>query len=131
MVLETIVFWHFFSVWMQQILKRWTKPIANPVIVGTLSDLRRNRTDLVMENAILRQQLIVLTRQVKRPQLTHADRLGLVFLARFTRFWKQALHIVEPDTLLRWHRDFFRFYWRQKSKNKQYVPLGNDPNHQK
>src|SRR4030043_2329096 len=122
MVLETIVFWHFFSVWMQQILKRWTKPIANPVIVGTLSDLRRNRRDLVMENAILRQQLIVLTRQIKRPQLTRGDRLGLVFLARFTKFWNQALHIVEPDPLLRWHRDIFRFYWKRKSKPKKKEP---------
>ena len=90
--------------------------------MGALSDLRRNRTDLVMENAILRQQLIVLTRQLKRPQLTHADRLGLVFLARFTRFWKQALHIVEPDTLLRWHRDIFRTYWKRKSKPKKKEP---------
>jgi hypothetical protein len=39
MVLDTIVFWHFFFAWMLQILKRWTKPIANPVIVGALSDL--------------------------------------------------------------------------------------------
>ena len=95
MVLEITIFWHFFSAWMHQILKRWTKPIAKPVIVGALSDLRRNRTDLIMENAILRQQLIVLTRQIKRLQLTHGDCLGLVFLARFTKFWKQALHIAE------------------------------------
>jgi hypothetical protein len=76
MVLETIVFWYCFSAWMHQILKRWTKPIANPVIMGALSDLHRNRTDLVLENALLRQQLIVLTRQVKRPQLIQGDRLG-------------------------------------------------------
>ncbi|MFZ2097421.1 MAG: integrase core domain-containing protein [Anaerolineales bacterium] len=123
MVLEIIVFWHFFSAWMHQILKRWTKPIAKPVIVGALSDLSRNRTDLIIENAILRQQLIVLTRQIKRPQLTHGDRLGLVLLARFTKFWKQALHIVEPDTLLRWHRDIFRFYWKRKSKPKKKEPI--------
>jgi putative transposase len=107
---------------MHQILKRWTKPIAKPVSVGALSDLPRNRTDLVMENAILRQQLIVLTRPIKRPQLTHADRLGLLFLARFTKFRKQALHIVEPDTRLRWHRDIFRFYWKRKLKPKKKEP---------
>lgn len=76
----------------------------------SLSDLPRSRTDLMVENAFLHQQLIVLNRQIKRPQLTNPDRLCLVFLTRFTVFWKQALHIVQPDTLLRWHREMFHFY---------------------
>ena len=59
---------------------------------------------------------------MKRPLLTRRDRFRLVLLARCTRFWIQALHIVQPDTLLRWHRDLFRFYWRLKSKNKQNKP---------
>ena len=42
-------------------------------------------------NAMLRQQLIVLNRQVKRPQLTQGDRLRLVLLARLTGFWQHAL----------------------------------------
>jgi hypothetical protein len=71
---------------------------------------------------MLRQQLIVLNRQVKRPHLTDADRLRLVPLARCTRFWQQALHIVQPDTLLRWHRDLFRLYWRFKSRKKNREP---------
>jgi transposase InsO family protein len=66
--------------------------------------------------------LIVLNRQVKRPQLNQEDRLGLVIFARLTGFWQQALHIVQPDTLLRWHRDLFRRYWRWKSKPKQRKP---------
>jgi putative transposase len=80
------------------------------MISGVLLDLTRSRSDLIVENALLRQQLIVLNRQVKRPLLTQQDRFRLVLLARFTRFWKLALHIVQPDTLLRWHRDLFRFY---------------------
>jgi transposase InsO family protein len=44
--------------------------------------------------------------------------LRLVFLSHFTTFWKQALHIVQPDTLLRWHRELFQFYWRRKSRGK-------------
>jgi hypothetical protein len=43
--------------------------------VESRSDLRRSRKDLIIENAILRQQLIVLNRQVKRPQLTQGDRV--------------------------------------------------------
>jgi transposase InsO family protein len=92
------------------------------LISGVISDLTRSRFDLIVENALLRQQLIVLRRQVKRPQLTRGDRLRFVLLARCTRFWKQALHIVQPDTLLRWHRELFRFYWRLKSKRKQSKP---------
>jgi hypothetical protein len=72
--------------------------------------MTRNHTDLVVENALLRQQLIVLNRQIKRPQLTNPDRFRLVFLSHFTKFWKQALHIVQPDTLLHWHRELFRKY---------------------
>jgi transposase InsO family protein len=54
--------------------------------------------------------------------LTQGDRVRLVLLARLTEFWQQALHIVQPDTLLRRHRDLFRRYWRSKSK-----PMKRDP----
>jgi putative transposase len=92
------------------------------LISGVISDLTRSRSDLIVENALLRQQLIVLHRQVKRPLFTQHDRFRLVLIARFSRFWKQALHIIQPDTLLRWHRDLFHFYWRLKSKRKQSKP---------
>jgi len=107
-----------FLLWLQERIKHWIKP-ATPVLVsGVLSDLSRSRIDLVVENALLRQQLIVLKRQVKRPQLTDPDRFRLVFLSHFTKFWKQTLHIVQPETLLRWYRELFRFYWRWKSQGK-------------
>jgi putative transposase len=102
--------------WLQERIKHWTKPATLPLIPGLLSDFTRSRTDLMVENALLRQQLIVLNRQVKRPQLTNTDRFRLVFLSHFTTFWKQALHIVQPDTLLRWHRELFQIYWRRKSQ---------------
>ena len=63
----------------------------------------------------------MLNRQIKRPQLTDPDRFRLVFLSHFTKLWKPSLHIVQPDTLLRWHRELFRFYWRQKSQGKPKV----------
>ena len=94
-----------------QFIKHFTQPISTAIQTETFSDLTRSRKDLIIENAILRQQLIVLKRQAKRPQLTQRDRLRLIFLSRFTKFWQQALHIVQPDTLLRWHRDLFRRYW--------------------
>lgn len=107
-----------FLLWLQDRIKRWTKPATPALIPGLLLDLGRNRTDLIRENAFLRQQLIILNRQIKRPQLTNPDRFRLVLLSRFTMFWKQTLHIVQPDTLLRWRREMFRLYWRQKSQGQ-------------
>jgi putative transposase len=107
---------------VKQHLKRWSKPAIGRIMVGSLSDLKRSRKDLIIENAILGQQLIVLNRQVKRPQLTQGDRVRFVLLARLTECWQQALHIIQPDTLLRWHRDLFHRYWRCKSKLEKREP---------
>ncbi len=79
---------------------RWTRPLKTSLLLGTLADLGRSKSELMAENVLLRQQLIILKRQVKRPACTKADRLLLVLLARMVRTWKQALFIVQPDTLL-------------------------------
>ena len=55
----------------------------------------------VLENLALRQQLAVLTRTVKRPQLRSADRLFWILLAKAWRDWRSALIIVQPDTVVR------------------------------
>jgi hypothetical protein len=90
---------------------RWTKPLRISLPLATLTDLGKSKSQLIAENALLRQQLIVLRRQVKRPAVTRADRILLVLLARLVRTWQQALLLVQPDTLLRWHRELFRWYW--------------------
>ena len=87
-----------------------------------LADLSRSKTELVAENALLRQQLIILQRQMKRPTFTSTDRILLVLLARVVRTWQQALLIVQPDTLLRWHRELFRLYWKRKFKATSHKP---------
>ena len=72
---------------------------------------------------MLASQLIQLNRQVKRPLLTNPDSFRLILFSHFTKFWKQSIHIVQPDTLLRWHRELFRIYWRWKSQSgKQSKP---------
>ena len=78
----------------------WTTPNTTPLLLGTLTDLARSKSELVAENALLRQQLIILRRQVKRPACTKTDRMLLVLLARMVRTWKQALLIVQPETRL-------------------------------
>ena len=122
MVFHIIVFWNVLSSRAEYALKRWTRPNRVSLTTGTLADMTRSRSDLIAENALLRQQLIVLRRQVKRPKLTNSDRIRLVLLARFTLYWQNALHIVQPDTLLRWHRDLFRLYWRRKSRKGKPKP---------
>ena len=121
-MIYNIFVWKYFIFQFQQKIKQWAKPATLSLISGVISDLTRSRSDLIVENALLRQQVIVLNRQVKRPQITNRDRFRFLLLAHCTSFWKQALHIVQPDTMLRWHRDLFRFYWRMKSKRKQNKP---------
>jgi hypothetical protein len=87
--------------------------------LNTVLDLTRSKSELVLENALLRQQLIVLQRQTKRPKLTWKDRSLIVLLSSKLRAWKDALIIVQPDTVLRWHRELFKRFWERKSKPKQ------------
>ena len=94
----------------------WTKPASTSLIWGTLTDLGRRKSELVTENALLRQQLIILNRQVKRPTYAPRDRMLLVLLARMVRTWKQALFIVQPETLLRWHQQGCKLYWKYTSR---------------
>src|ERR687885_2192169 len=93
-----------------------TRPAAAPLLTGTLADLARTKPELLAENALLRHQLIVLRRRVQRPRCTPADRALLVLLASRLRTWRQALLIVQPETVLRWHRRLFRWHWRRKSQ---------------
>jgi putative transposase len=93
-----------------------TRPAGAPLLVGTLADLARCKPALVTENALLRHQLAILHRSVKRPRCTPADRALLVLLASRVRTWQSALLIVQPATLLRWHRQLFRGYWRRRSR---------------
>ena len=80
----------------------------------------RKRLDLVgyltAENLVLRQQLLVLKRGKKRPQIKKRDRLFWVVTSRVWSGWRNALVIVKPDTVVRWHRKGFKLYWRRKCR---------------
>ena len=101
-----------------QPLRHWTKPDNHAPIPNAALDLARSKSELMLENALLRQQLIVLQRQTKRPKLSWRDRALFVLLASKLRTWKQSLLIVRPDTVLRWHRELFRRIWRRKSRSE-------------
>src|SRR5437764_12413282 len=72
-------------------LTRWTKPLMSSFLLGTLADLGRSKSEIIAENALLRQQLIILQRQVERPACTKMERVLLVLLARLVRTWQQAI----------------------------------------
>lgn len=113
---------------VKQHLRQWTKPDSHSPAPDAAMDLTCSKQELVLENMLLRQQLIVLKRQVKRPALTWRDRTLFVLLAGKLRTWKQALLIVQPDTVLRWHRDLFHWVWRRRSRPRRRgkTPLTDD-----
>ena len=81
-----------------------------------LTTAARSRSSLVAENLFLRKQLAFYQEHETKPRrLTDAARITLVFWSRWLD-WKQALAIVRPQTLLRWHRRGFQLFWRWKSK---------------
>ncbi len=83
------------------------------VASGFIADLTRSRAELIAENAVLRQQLIVASRSVKRPAFRVHERGLLVLHASLSRGWPQALLLVKPETVLRWHQERFRVFWRR------------------
>jgi len=101
---------------LQARLRSWTKPPSPSFTVGCISDLARSKRQLVIENALLRQQLVVLNRSINRPRFTRLDRALFVVIASRLQSWKAALLIVKPETILRWHRQGFHLFWKRKSR---------------
>ena len=72
---------------------------------------------LAAENLFLRKQLALYQeRQIKPRRSTPATRLALLWLARWFD-WRQALVVMQPATLIRWHRQGFRLFWRWTSRH--------------
>jgi putative transposase len=71
---------------------------------------------IALENMALRHQLLVLQRSAGRPRLSQGDRIFWVCLSRLWASWRSSLVIVQPATVLAWHRTGFRLYWRWKSR---------------
>ncbi len=105
-----------------QVLSRWTEPSSASLPLSTVADLARSKPQLIAENLLLRQQLVVLNRSVKRPRFTSLDRGLFVLLARRLDSWKDALLIVKPETVLRWHRQGFQLFWKRKSRTTSCQP---------
>lgn len=117
MSLRLRLFAHLFSL-LDHAFRQLTQPARSLLLIGTATDLPLTRAQLIAENALLRQQLIVLQRQVKRPCLTPADRLWFLLSANRFSQWKRALLIFQPETVLHWHRQGFCLFWKFRSRNQ-------------
>jgi hypothetical protein len=95
------------------------------VSFATVVRLFCSRQSLLLENLALRQQLSLLKRRHPRPRLALFDRLFWLIVRRCWSGWKQALLVVTPETVARWHRAGFRWYWMLISKVRK--PLGRRP----
>jgi putative transposase len=80
--------------------------------------LFRSRRDLLLENLALRQQLAVLRARHPQPRFSTPDRLFWVVLRRVWSGWKRALILVQPETVVRWHRAGFKIYWAWISRHR-------------
>ena len=87
-------------------------------ILGWLRRLGASRSDLLIANLALRQQLAIRTAKRPRPRMRAADRLFWLTLRRFWPRWKEALVVIRPDTVVRRHRLGFRKYWTWKSRRR-------------
>lgn len=89
------------------------------VLFASLRAALYSRTDLVIENLALRQQLAVLAHTGRRGRLTGADRLFWVTLRRVWMRWSDVLVLVKPETVIKWHRAGFRKYWTWLSRRQR------------
>jgi Homeodomain-like domain len=78
----------------------------------------RGHHELVLENLALRQQLIALNRSGRRPRVRSRDRLFWIALAATWRRWRTALVFVQPDSVVRWHREWLRRRWTKRSRHR-------------
>ncbi len=85
------------------------------LLVTFLRSLLLPRSALLLENLALRHQLAVLQRSARRPKLRRGDRIFWVWLSKLWGGWRDALLIVQPETVVKWHRQGFKLYWRWKS----------------
>jgi putative transposase len=108
----------------------WSRLAPLPARVETLhvaADLcSRSRRELVVENATLRHQINVLRRGSGRPRLALADRLRLLLSATLLPSLRNAIVLVQPETVLKWHRAGYRLFWRHRSKARNGPRLSAD-----
>jgi hypothetical protein len=89
------------------------------LLLHVLASPFKSQARLEAEIVFLRHQLNLMRRRLPaKPRLTPADRLLFVWLYRLVPSLLNATVIIQPDTIVRWHRAGFRSYWRWKSRSR-------------
>jgi hypothetical protein len=78
----------------------------------------KTRTQLILENIFLHKQLEIYQRTDPKLKIKRTDRIIFSLIMDMLSNWKERLFIVKPETVIKWHRTAFKFYWRWKSKQK-------------
>lgn len=92
-------------------------------LFAMMRDVFRGRAGLIAENALLRQQVVVLRRATPHPRLRQRERWTMATLTKIFPALLDAIAIVRPETVIRWHRGLWRLLWRRRSKR----PVGRPP----
>ena len=93
------------------------------LLLRWLMSLVKSRRRLEAENLVLRHQVNILRRRAsRRLRLSNADRLTFVWLYRLCPSVVDAVAIIKPETLIRWHRRGFKAFWRWKSRSRSGRP---------
>lgn len=87
-------------------------------ILQFIRNLFISRAQLQIENIYLRKQLEIVTRSSQRIKVKKLDKVFLILGSKFLRSWKDHLVIVKPETLIRWHRERFKLFWKKKSRRR-------------
>jgi putative transposase len=82
-----------------------------------LLSLFKSHTQLHLEVLFLRKQLEIVARSSPKLKIRHTDRFFMGFLTDLYDSWRGALLIVQPETIIRWHRESFRVFWKWKSRS--------------
>jgi hypothetical protein len=86
------------------------------LVASFIRSLFKSHRQLLLENLALKQQLAMLQLSVKRPRASVTDRNFWILFSRYVDGWRNTLHALHADTVVRWHRQGFRLYWRWKSR---------------
>lgn len=88
-------------------------------LISTFRAACLSRASLALENLALRQQLAIYQRDQKHPRLQASDRVFWVLLRRLWSGWERSILVVKPETVIAWHRQGFRLFWRRRSRGRR------------
>jgi hypothetical protein len=117
MILSSAIYRVYYRIFTRLCYK-WYMPRTLRLLFVLFVRSARSRRDLMLENLALRQQLAVLQQKHPLPRLAPSDKLLWVILRWLWPGWQRALILVQPETVVRWHKVGFKLYWKWLSRHR-------------